>query len=101
MGLFFKKKKKIEEVKQEINTNVVVDKHTAQTNCMIIKSNVLPDGVTEYTVKYSIGDRKYMLDGKINTKKHNIESMDIGDVYVLLYDPENPQDAVIKDFKEL
>ena len=101
MGFLFWKKKKVEVVKNEVNTAVKVDKHTAQMNCMIIKSFTNEQGITEYTAKFSIGDRKFTFSGAVDTHKSNISSIDVGDVFVALYDPNNPSDAVIKDFQEL
>ena len=100
MGLFFKKKKKIELIEER---PIVSDKdrRTSQMNCMIVRSNVNEKGITEYTAKFSIGDRKFMFDGAVDTRKLNIDPVDVGDVFVAMYDPNNPNDAIIKDFEEL
>ena len=99
MGLFFKKKKKVEII-EEKSIATPKDKRTAQINCMIVRSFVNDKGITEYTAKFSIGDRKIMFNGAVDARKLS-DPMDVGDVFVAMYDPNNPEDAIIRDFEEL
>lgn len=99
MGFLFWKKKKIEII-EEKPIVPEKDRRTAEMKCMIIRSFTNEQGVTEYTAKFSIGDRKFTFNGVVDSQKLS-EPMDVGDVFVAMYDPNNPNDAIIKDFQEL
>ena len=99
MGFLFWKKKKIEII-EEKSIVPEKDRRTAEMKCMIVKSFVNENGITEYTAKFSIGDRKFMFNGAVDASKLS-DPVDVGDVFVAMYDPNNPNDAIIRDFEEL
>ena len=99
MWPFSKKKVKQEELKTEIEK--IGKKLTAQTNGMVTKVEAIKENKIAVTVKYVIGDRKLFATQEIDTAKYDTSELDVGEVIVIAYNPQKPEEAAIKDLETL
>lgn len=100
MGLFFKKKEKPQQKVAVEMKPQKVKKYEGKTSGMITEIKEMKVNSAIIVLKYAIGDRKYFLTQKPTSKQTNIQNLDVGDVFVILYNKEDPSDAIVEDFVE-